>query len=468
MRLFAAATIAFTAILLPTASDAQESTTEWIVSYEPGTAPAEKAEAREDAGASLDHRLKFARTTEVVEATKAEASELRNDPNVVSVVKDSVVSIAAVSDDQYAEYLWPLENVGQIDGWVPDADIDGAEAWQINTGAGSLVAVVDTCVDYRHPELVDRYAGGYDFYDDDPDPGCTIDDHDHGSHVAGSILATRNNGIGIAGVAPDAKLLALRVLGADGRGMASDIIDAFAYAGQAGAAVVNASLAGQLYTDPGYGPVARLYPQTLYVAAASNDGTNNDAIPYYPANADAPNLISVGATDAADKPASFSNYGATTVDLHAPGVSILSLGKSEPYPYGFNSGTSMAAPHVSGAAALLKSHLGLSGEANKERLMATAEPKPALAGLSVTGARLNAVLALGSPAPPPSTTTTTGAPTTTTTAPTTTTTAQPTTTTTVEPTTTTTTPQKCRGNGRKACTLLRSWLAAILRWWGGQ
>ena len=298
---------------------------------------------------------------------------------------DYRVSIMVTPDDPQFDQMWDLENSGQTGG-TADADIDASTAWEVNTGSGStIVAVTDTGIDYTHPDLAGNIwintgevAGdgidndgngyvddvhGYDFINDDSDP---MDDHGHGTHVAGTIGAVGDNAIGITGINWDVQLMALKFIGADGFGLQSDAIEAILYAANNGAHVINASWGGDPFSQIVFDALVTARDQgTIFVAAAGNGnslgiGQNNDQIPFYPANYDVDNVVSVAATDHYDNLASFSNFGATTVDLAAPGVDILSTmpGGS----YGLNSGTSMAAPHVAGVLALVRDlHPGFPG-----------------------------------------------------------------------------------------------------------
>jgi hypothetical protein len=321
--------------------------------------------------------------------------------------------------------LWGLENFAQTGG-TNDADIDAAGAWDVNTGSGSLiVAVIDTGVDYTHPDLAANIwtnAGeipgdgidndgngyiddvhGYDFFNRDGDPR---DDHGHGTHVAGTIGAVGNNGIGVTGVNWNVQIMPLKFLGAGGSGTTADAIEALAYAVANGAAISNNSWGGDPYSQAMFDAIAAARDAGhLFVAAAGNGnifgiGQDNDAAPFYPAGYDLDNVIAVAAVDHHDNLATFSNYGATTVDLAAPGVNILSTTPGG--GYGQSSGTSMAAPHVAGVAALTwDAHPDWSYDQVVAQVLGSVDPLPQLQGLTVTGGRLNAAAALGNPQPPP-------------------------------------------------------------------
>ena len=330
-------------------------------------------------------------------------------------------------NDPFFTSLWGLNNTGQTvlgAGGTSDADIDAPEAWDTQTGSRSVtVAVTDSGVAHGHPDLQpniwsnpneiplneidDDLNGhiddsmGWDFVSGDPDPG---DLNGHGTHVAGTIGAVGNNATGITGVAWQVSLMPVRI--ADEEGGSTDVLvaEGFAYAAEAGARVVNGSITGP-DESPAIAAVVAEYPETLFVIAAGNKGqdNDNDTSPQFPCNVPAPNLVCVAATDRSDGLASFSNYGAASVDLAAPGVNIRSTFTDEA-GYRYLNGTSTAAPHVSGAAALLLSEEpSLTAGALRQALLSTVDLKAALSGKVVTGGRLNVARALASVAPPPDT-----------------------------------------------------------------
>ncbi len=337
---------------------------------------------------------------------------------------------ATPNDTQYAR-MWGLNNTGQTGG-VPDADIDAPEAWNTTTGKSStVVAVIDEGVDVNHPDLrgniwVNRDevpangvddddngyvddVNGYDFANDDAsvyDPVAGQGD-EHGTHVAGTIAASGNNGVGVTGVSWNARIMALKFINVEG-GYTSDAVEALNYAVNNGVKISNNSWGGVGNSRSLRDAIARADAAGhLFVAAAGNGGPdgvgdNNDASPNYPASYDLPNIVSVAATNDRDGLTSFSNYGAASVDLAAPGASILSTlpGNS----YGHFSGTSMATPHVSGVAALLASqNAGLDDAELESRILRSVDKKPSLQGKTVTGGRLNAQAALALNAPPDNT-----------------------------------------------------------------
>ncbi|MBP1948660.1 S8 family peptidase [Virgibacillus litoralis] len=217
-------------------------------------------------------------------------------------------------------------------------------AWDVTRGnSGQEVAVLDTGVDYRHEDLNSKTILGYDFVQNDYKP---MDRNGHGTHVAGTAAAETNNGIGIAGMAPNTSILAVRVLDARGSGSLADIADGIIYAADYGAEVINLSLGCDCDTQTLENAVNYAWNKgTLIVAAAGNDGVSTT---FEPASYE--NVIAVGAVDSNNQIASFSNYG-EWVDVMAPGVDIASTYLRDGYVY--MSGTSMASPHVAGLAGLL-------------------------------------------------------------------------------------------------------------------
>lgn len=324
--------------------------------------------------------------------------------------------LAAVPNDTYyVSKQWPLNNTGGSGG-VADADIDAPEAWDITTGSSSLVtAVIDTGVDYTHPDLaanmwtnplevpgdgVDNELNGYiddvygiDTINGDSDP---MDDNRHGTHVAGIIGAAGNNAAGIAGVAWQADIMAVKIMTADGFLTTASLVDGLNYVTKMrrdfgiNVRVTNNSYGG--FPDSGTIQQAIQDMQNqgiLFVAAAGNSTNDNDRAPSYPDSYGFDNIISVAATDRRDALAGFSSFGETTVDLAAPGVDVWStlLNSS----YGLLSGTSMAAPHVAGVAALAFSAYPAADWRNvKDALVHGADWLVGLHGKMVSGGRLNA------------------------------------------------------------------------------
>ncbi|MHC4866303.1 MAG: S8 family serine peptidase [Planctomycetota bacterium] len=365
--------------------------------------------------------------------TVEQALKIFNDRSEILYAEpDYEVQIVATPNDTNFSDLWGMHNTGQTGG-TSDADIDAPEAWDISTDANEIVvAVIDTGINYTHPDLADNMwvnqtelSGtpgvddddngyiddiyGYDFctygQSRDSDPN---DDHYHGTHCAGTIGAVGDNNQGVVGVCWKVKIMALKFMGPTGTGNAtgytSDAIDAIEYSVAMDANLSSNSWGGDCYSQSLKNAIESAGAAgLLFVAAAGNSYDDSDNYPVYPAAYDCNRIISVMATSDDDGFPAFSNYGLTSVDLGAPGTYILStfptyetasmayLGFSTDYET--ISGTSMATPHVAGACALLWSeNLTLSNSQIKERILRTVDRT--LPGWSVSGGRLNVHSAL--------------------------------------------------------------------------
>lgn len=354
------------------------------------------------------------------------------DPRVAYVEPNYYRHVDAMPNDTFFGRLWGLHNTGQaVRGTAGsnDADVDGPEAWDIQTGDGAIVvAVLDTGLDWDHEDLaaniwanadeVENGADsdgngftddvrGWDFVNDDNDPDDDNSGSFHGTHVAGTIGAVGDNGTGVVGVNWSVSLMPLKTLDFEGNGTVAEEILAIDYAVSNGAHVINASFSGEEYSQIEYDAISDAGDAgILFVAAAGNrgdgsfsSGWNNDGAgqAVYPASHDLDNIIAVAATDPDDLLADFSNYGPTSVDVAAPGVDIYSTEPGDAYQY--KSGTSMATPHVSGLAALLVAD-GVGFAQLKDRVLNGVDVISSLSGDVLMAGRINAHSSLNPPAEP--------------------------------------------------------------------
>ena len=427
-------TLAGAAMVLPAAAPASppggpgiapvKQAEEVIVRFRSDADAQERADARRAADVERESGLPV-RGLEVVDpqpgSTVREAIDaLERSPDVLYAEPDVPRQAFVRPDDPLFDFQWALESTGQTvagRGGAVDADVDASDAWEVTADADTVpVAVVDTGVDLSHPDLApnlwrnrfevsgngrdddgDGFVDdvyGWDFVGGDAQP---LDEHGHGTHVAGTIGARGNDGYGVTGMAWNAAIIAVRALGADGTGTASNLLAAYRYAVRVGARVVNASLGGPGSSRAEHDVLAGA-SNTLFVVAAGNDAADVDSRPTYPCAYDLPNVVCVAATDRNDRLADFSNRGATAVDLAAPGVDVAST-----WPGGRHvllSGTSMATPHVAAAAALaFNAAPSLTAGQVAALLRSTADHLPALEGLVAGAGRLNAGRLLATAAP---------------------------------------------------------------------
>ncbi len=333
---------------------------------------------------------------------------------------ESLESRLVLTADPSLSAQWALNNVGQAGG-IPDADIDAFEAWQVTTGSRSVVvAIVDSGIDFAHPDLAANIwtnprevAGngrdddgngyiddvhGWDFVDNDNTPQ---DGFWHGTHVAGIIGAVGNNGIGVSGVSQQVSILPLRFQNNSGSGYTGAAVSALNYVTQlklAGVPIVATNISWGGGTSVSLSLQTALQAQAnagiTVVVAAGNNGGDNDAVPRYPSSYSFDTIIAVAGSDTSDKLLGFSNYGATSVDLAAPGAGILSTLPGG--GHGSISGTSMAAPHVTGTVALMAAvRPHATATQIRSAILGSVDRVSTLAGKVATGGRLNAFAALG-------------------------------------------------------------------------
>ena len=418
--------------------------------------------AYQDNSTAIVHHVKHGASLEKTLAAYASDSSVR------FAEPDFRVHAAVTPNDSYFRDVWGLHNTGQ-NGGLADADIDAPEAWDLIQGSiGTVVAIIDSGIDYLHPDLYrnvwinqgeipstilpllvdldgdalitfrdlndplnqgidkitdlngngiidgrdllyDLSAGGWadgisndgDTYVDDligwnfvKNTNDPFDDHGHGTHVAGTVGADGNNSRGIAGVLWEVQLVGLKFLDATGGGYVSSAIAALNYAVAKSIDISNNSWGGGGYSQALYDAInaARIHGH-VFVAAAGNGGSDgigddNDALPQYPSSYNLDNIVAVAATDKYDKLAGFSNYGATSVDVAAPGVEILS---TVPGGFAYASGTSMAAPHVTGVVAMVQAqNPSWTYSQTIAQVLNKADQLTGLQGKLSTGARLNA------------------------------------------------------------------------------
>jgi subtilisin family serine protease len=353
-------------------------------------------------------------TTQALQTFKKSPEVLYAEPNY------KVRAYATPNDTRYSE-LWGLHNTGQNGGTV-GADIHASEAWNLTTGSTNpVIAVIDTGIDYTHPDLatnifqntLDCNGNGVDddgngYIDDchginviagESDPW---DNNGHGTHVAGTIGAVGNNANGVVGVNWTANIMACKFLDANGEGDTAGAIACLDYVAamkDRGVHIVatNNSWGGGAYSQALSDAIdAQRQRGILFMAAAGNDGLDNEVLETYPCSYALPNILCVAATDNNDNPCYFSNYGRRNVHLGAPGQNILSTVPSFVDSSGYASfnGTSMATPHVTGLVSLVYSlYPGADWRAVKNRIVAGGDIKASMTA-TVSGRRLNAYGAL--------------------------------------------------------------------------
>jgi thermitase len=357
-------------------------------------------------------------------------SELQQNEQVEYAEPNFIFHATATPNDPEYSRLWGMNNTGQPDEAAPTDktktgypgfDIGAEKAWDITTGSSSIViGIIDTGIDINNPELADNIwvnekelngktgvdddgngyiddIHGYNFAEDKPEG---LDNNGHGSHCAGTIGGTGNNGAGIVGVNWKIKMVPIKFLDASGGGTLVNAVKAVDYATKLGVNLTSNSWSGGNFTQALKDAIERAQAAgQLFVAAAGNTAANNDVNPGFPASYDLDNILSVAAVNNRGEMATFSCWGQKSVDIAAPGVNVLSTvlkGALQLY-----SGTSMAAPHVAGVAALvLSNEPKLSYLELKERLMNTSKKYAGLKLKTVSGGLVNAYHALTNTIPP--------------------------------------------------------------------
>jgi len=342
------------------------------------------------------------------------------DSRIEFIEPNYIYTLAAVPNDPEFGAQWSLRNTGQAGG-TPGADIDAVAAWDVTTGSDEvIVAILDTGIDAAHPDLAPNLytnpgeiAGnaldddrngfiddvhGWDFGGADADPADT---YGHGTEMAGVIGAVGDDSTGVAGIAWSVRLLPVKIADASGTTSANLTVLGIDYGVTMGARILNYSWSSGPSSEAMRLAIERARDAgVLFVIGAGNVGLDNDAVPSFPVCYDLENIVAVASTNNRDELSNFSCYGATSVDLAAPGEAIRTTLHGGRYVS--DSGTSLATPHVSGVLALLWSRSpGLSAARAKEQLLASAERIPSLAGRMLTGGRLDAAAALQLPDPTP-------------------------------------------------------------------
>jgi len=400
-----------------------------LVMFKPGVSKQERESVIQRNGASLrqldaqgrDMKMRYVADGRIVKVHVPKGvnrdhliKKLASNPAIEVAEPDYRLHALTLPNDPNFSELWGMQNTGQ-NGGTAGADIKAVDAWDISTGSNDIIiGIIDTGMDYTHPDLIDnRWVNpgdlpgstyGYSTLNAEQDP---MDSDSHGTHVAGTIGASGNNGTGVVGVNWNVTLLPCQFLGPTGGSTAGAIECINYFTDLKLNHGVDIKATNNSWGGGGYSDTLRAAIESggeagiLFIAASGNDGGNADSAPMYPAAYDLDVIVSVASTDRNDAMSGFSNYGLTSVDLGAPGSAILSTVPGG--GYASYSGTSMASPHVAGAAALLWSvNPDLTADEMKAILMNSGDSLVALEGKTVSGKRLNLVNAMAEADPTPS------------------------------------------------------------------
>jgi thermitase len=375
-----------------------------VVGFKSGTSSSRQDDVVEREGGRLRRRLRAIRAGVVRPRSRVHLSRLRRallrNPDVAYVEPDYLVRASAVPSDTFFSLQYGLLQDS-------DADIDATDAWETRTKC-ARVAVLDTGVDTDHPDLVDNL-----WDNDDEKPGNGKDDDDngyvddhigvdirdgegdgedgngHGTHVAGIIGASGDNGLGVSGVCWSGSVMSVKFMNSRGQGAMSDAAEAIEYAVRNGARVLNCSFGSTSNSSALEDAIDYAKDKgALIVAAAGNDGVDIDKEPVYPAAYSDGNILSVTASTSSDELAGYANYGDESVDVAAPGDDVVSTYRGG--GYAAMSGTSMAAPAAAGAAAILRKENPDSDYSDWRKALRKKVDKPdALEGSVLYDGRLN-------------------------------------------------------------------------------
>jgi subtilisin family serine protease len=386
---------------------------ELLIRFKDGVSENDKSLIAESSGAKRGKKLRGASGIEKLQVPPGQketlALLLANNPSVDFVEPNYLIehdqTVMSPNDPRFVEQ-WALKNTGaNSNGGQPGADINVMGAWSRTTGMmQTIIAVVDSGIDFTHPELKnnewtnmgDTSAGDVHGWDYITESGVIKDENGHGTAIAGIIAAQGNNATGVTGVMWRASLMSLRVLDNTGTGDVATAVEAIDYSVSHGAQAINLSWGTDAPSNALKDAIARAGQSgVVVVCSAGNESQDIDQTPYYPSSYKLSNLISVAATDSFDNLASWSNWGAKTVTVAAPGANILTTQMGG--GYWTVTGTSAAAPMVTGVVGLIKSERAwMRADEIKKTIMASARQVPVLNGRDASGGVVDGENAFGS------------------------------------------------------------------------